>query len=111
MPEIISKYPDITLDLLKSSGAKCGEGIVQKILTKCPPERFCSMPNGEICVYGIDEIDKMTQVSVSEIIPITKIPPPQISLIRYSVIPILIILPIIAFIILLIIGRYKKNRM
>lgn len=109
MPEIITKYPDITLDLLKSSGAKCGEGVVQKILTKCPVERFCALPNGEICVYGIDEIDKMTQVSVSEIVPITKIPLPQTFLIRYSVIPILIVLPITALIILLIIGRYKKN--
>ena len=109
MPEVISKYPDITIEVLKSGGAKCGEGVVQKILTKCPHERFCSLPNGEICVYGLDEIDKMTQVSVSEIIPLTKIPPSQVSLIRYSVIPVLIILPITAVIILLIMGRFKKK--
>jgi len=40
----------------------------QKILTKCPAERFCSLPTGEICVYGIGEISKMTQISWQDII-------------------------------------------
>lgn len=46
MPEQISKYPDITLQVLKDSGARCGEGFEQKILTMCPPERFCALPGG-----------------------------------------------------------------
>lgn len=67
MPEQISKYPEVTLKLLKGAGAKCGEGAVQKILTECPPARFCSLPTGEICVYGISEIPKMTQISTEEL--------------------------------------------
>jgi hypothetical protein len=44
MPEIISKYPDVVLKVLSGDGARCGEGATQKILKKCPPERFCSLP-------------------------------------------------------------------
>jgi hypothetical protein len=67
MPEQISKYPDVTLQVLKGAGAKCGEGAAQKILTQCPAARFCALPTGEICVYGIDEIPHMTQIDVREI--------------------------------------------
>ncbi|CDY79307.1 hypothetical protein BGLT_02003 [Caballeronia glathei] len=67
MPEQISKYPDVTLQVLKGAGAKCGEGAEQKILKQCPAERFCSLPTGEICVYGIDGIANMTQISPREI--------------------------------------------
>lgn len=49
MPEQITKYPDVTLKVLKGAGAVCGEGAPQKILTQCPAERFCSLPTGEIC--------------------------------------------------------------
>jgi hypothetical protein len=38
-----------------------------KILTKCPPERFCSLRTGEICVYGIADIPKMTQITTQEL--------------------------------------------
>lgn len=68
MPEVISKHPDITIKVLQGAGARCGEGMPQRILTKCPPERFCSLPTGEICVYGLDEIPRMTQISPGEII-------------------------------------------
>lgn len=68
MPEVISKHPDITLKVLQGAGARCGEGAPQKILTKCPQERFCSTPTGEVCVYGLDEISQMTQISQAEII-------------------------------------------
>jgi hypothetical protein len=67
MPEQITKYPDVTLQVLKGAGAQCGEGAAQKILTKCPAARFCALPTGEICVYGIDEIAQMTQIDVREI--------------------------------------------
>ena len=67
MPEIITKYPDIVLQILRESGAKCGTGAVQRILTACPPEQFCFLPTGEICVYGLDEISQMTQISSVEI--------------------------------------------
>jgi hypothetical protein len=67
MPEQISKYPDVTLKVLKGAGARCGEGITPKILTKCPAERFCSLSTGEICVYGIKEIPQMTQIATKEL--------------------------------------------
>jgi hypothetical protein len=67
MPEQISKYPDVTLEVLKGAGALCGEGAPQKILTQCPVERFCSLPTGEICVYGINEIPQMTQIKPQEL--------------------------------------------
>lgn len=67
MPEQISKYPDVTLKVLKGAGAKCGEGVEPKILTQCPQENFCSLPTGEICVYGIEAIPQMTQISREEL--------------------------------------------
>lgn len=67
MPEQISKYPDVTLQVLKEAGAVCGEGAPQKILTACPPERFCSLPSGEICIYGIADIPMMTQITEQEL--------------------------------------------
>src|SRR4051812_39998904 len=67
MPEQISKYPDVTLKVLKDAGAECGEGAPQKILTQCPAKRFCALPTGEICVYGIDEIPQMTQIKLQEL--------------------------------------------
>lgn len=68
MPEQISKYPDVTLKILKEAGAACGEGAPQKILTACPPERFCSLPTGEICIYGLADVPKMTQVTGQELV-------------------------------------------
>jgi hypothetical protein len=67
VPEQITKYPEVTLQILKGAGARCGEGVEQKILTKCPPKQFCSLPTGELCVYGIEEIPQMTQLSAREI--------------------------------------------
>ena len=66
MPEQITKYPDVTLQVLRGEGAVCGQGAPQNILKQCPPDRFCSLRTGEICVYGIDEIPKMTQVTTQE---------------------------------------------
>ncbi|HEV7619890.1 MAG TPA: hypothetical protein VGO51_17480 [Burkholderiaceae bacterium] len=67
MPEQISKYPDVTLKVLKDLGAVCGEGAPQEILTQCPAKRFCSLPTGELCIYGIDEIPQMTQIKLQEL--------------------------------------------
>ena len=67
MPEQITKYPDVTLNVLKGAGALCGEGAPQKILKQCPAARFCALPGGEICVYGVAEIPHMTQIEMSEI--------------------------------------------
>lgn len=67
MPEQITKYPDVTMKVLESAGARCGEGLEQQILTECPPESFCSLPGGEACIYGIDQIPQMTQISEAEL--------------------------------------------
>jgi hypothetical protein len=67
MPEQITKYPDVTLKVLRESGAVCGQGAPQNILKQCPRERFCSLRTGEVCVYGINDIPKMTQVTTQEL--------------------------------------------
>jgi hypothetical protein len=67
MPEQISKYPEVTLQVLRESGAICGQGAPQKILKQCPRDRFCSLRTGEICVYGINDIPKMTQITSQEL--------------------------------------------
>ena len=67
MPEQITKYPDVTLQVLREGGALCGQGAPQNILKKCPAERFCSLRTGEICVYGINEVPKMTQITTQEL--------------------------------------------
>ena len=67
MPEQITKHPEVTMQVLKGAGARCGEGVQPKILTRCPREKFCSLPTGEICVYGIADIPKMTQITTDEL--------------------------------------------
>src|SRR5919204_6324681 len=71
MPEVISKYPDVTKQVLESAGARCGKGEPQKILTRCPRENFCALPGGEVCVFGPAEVGKMTQLKLSELCPTT----------------------------------------
>ncbi|MGE5523049.1 MAG: hypothetical protein ACM3SS_04980 [Rhodospirillaceae bacterium] len=66
MPEQLTKHPEVTLEVLRSAGARCGEGAPQAILTQCPPNRFCKLPGGEICVYGLDEAPRMTQISAAD---------------------------------------------
>jgi hypothetical protein len=66
MPEQLTKHPEVTLQVLRSGGAKCGEGLVPSILTRCPSERFCQLPGGEICVFGLPDAPRMTQISAAE---------------------------------------------
>ena len=67
MPEQITKYPDITLQVLREAGATCGKGSPQNILKQCPADRFCSLPTGEMCIYGINDIPRMTQIAPAEL--------------------------------------------
>ena len=53
MPEQLTKHPEATLQVLRSAGAQCGTGAPPTILTACPAERLCTLPGGEICVYGL----------------------------------------------------------
>jgi hypothetical protein len=66
MPEQLTKYPEVTLQVLRSSGAKCAEGAKQEILTQCPAQRFCKLPGGELCVFGLSDASKMTQITATE---------------------------------------------
>jgi hypothetical protein len=66
MPEQLTKHPQVTLQVLQSAGAQCGVGAKQEILTACPAERFCKLPGGEVCVYGLPEARQMTQVTAAD---------------------------------------------
>jgi hypothetical protein len=66
MPEQLTKYPDVTIQVLRSGGAKCGEGAVQEILTACPARNFCKLTGGEVCVYGLDQAPNMTQITKAD---------------------------------------------
>lgn len=79
MPEQITKYPDVTLKVLKDAGARCAEGVKQEVLKKCPPENFCKLPTGELCIYGIEEIPNMTQITVADLAPIVCKPPSPVT--------------------------------
>ncbi len=50
----------------RCAGARCAEGALQDILTNCPTERFCKLPGGEICVFGLSDASKMTQITSAE---------------------------------------------
>ena len=67
MPELITKHPDIVLKLLNDVGAQCSTGAPQQILKVCPAESFCSLPTGELCVYGVDQVQQMTQITPADI--------------------------------------------
>lgn len=66
MPEQLTRYPDITISVLRSAGAVCAEGATQRILKQCPAERFCKLPGGEVCVYGLAESSQMTQITAAD---------------------------------------------
>ncbi|MCT9123101.1 hypothetical protein [Cupriavidus gilardii] len=66
MPEQLTKHPDVTLQVLKSAGARCGTGETPQILKDCPAERFCQLPGGEICVFGLPDAARMTQITKAD---------------------------------------------
>lgn len=73
MPEIISKYPELTITVLKKATMNCGTGAKQTILTTCPKDRFCTLANGkgELCIYAPSETGSMTQVNSFDFISFT----------------------------------------
>jgi uncharacterized protein YneF (UPF0154 family) len=83
MPEQLTKHPEVTLAVLRSSLAKCGEGASQDILRGCPSDRFCKLPGGEICVYGLPDAPRMTQFTAADwrqlasLAPVDTAPAPQ----------------------------------
>ena len=66
MPEQLTKHPEVTLQVLRSAGAQCGTGTPPTILTACPAERLWTLPGGEICVYGLADASRMTQLTPSD---------------------------------------------
>ena len=66
MPEQLTKHPDVTLQVLRSAGVRCGEGAKQEILTQCPAQRFCKLPGGEVCIFGLPDAPSMTQITPAE---------------------------------------------
>jgi hypothetical protein len=66
MPEQLTKHPDVTLQVLRSAGAQCASKAPQEILKSCPADRFCKLPGGEICVYGIADAPRMTQFTAGD---------------------------------------------
>lgn len=68
MPEVMTKHPDIVIKVLESAGAKCGEGLPQKILKQCPVDQFCVLPKGEICVYSTQQLTNMTQIKPVDLV-------------------------------------------
>lgn len=71
MPEMLTKHPEVAIQILKDNGAKCGEGEHQQILTTCPKDRFCSLKSGEICVYDVGNMKTMTQLSRNDFVEMT----------------------------------------
>jgi hypothetical protein len=69
MPEQLTKYPDVTREVLESAGAKCGGDQPRAILKDCPAESFCKLPGGELCIYGLPQARAMTQISEGELCP------------------------------------------
>ena len=70
MPEILTKHPGIVKDILNSSkDIECGKlGVKPQILKKCPAKQFCTLPQGELCIYDYRDIDKMTQLSRDDLL-------------------------------------------
>ncbi|HEX6704978.1 MAG TPA: hypothetical protein VF169_09480 [Albitalea sp.] len=66
MPEQLTRHPEVTLQVLKSAGAQCGSFAPQDILKTCPAERFCKLPGGEVCIYGIADAPRMTQFTAAD---------------------------------------------
>ncbi|MCS7312740.1 MAG: hypothetical protein NZ742_07505 [Acidobacteria bacterium] len=67
MPEVLTKYPDVVLRVLQGNDARCGPRVTPRILQQCPRDRFCTLETGEICVYGLPDIPKMTQIRSEEL--------------------------------------------
>ena len=66
MPEQLTRHPEVPLEVLRSARPRCAEGAPQEILQQCPRERFCKLPGGELCVYGLPQAAQMTQVTRAE---------------------------------------------
>ena len=85
MPEQLTKHPEVTLQVLRSAGARCGEGVAPDILTQCPAERFCKLPGGEVCIFGLPDAARMTQITAADMKALVPSPASQTVLAAESV--------------------------
>src|SRR5688500_17097990 len=117
MPELLTKHPDTVIKVLKSEGAQCGTGAKPKILTKCPPDKFCTLAGGELCVYGSNELGQMTQLAPTdlckssgrassslELVP-SDVPSPETSHVVIGAMPIAIAIVAVG-----VVGRVRRSR-
>ncbi|RDI37273.1 hypothetical protein [Aquicella lusitana] len=102
MPEIVTKHPDIVLQLLKDAGIKCGQGEKQQILRSCPKESFCALPTGELCVFGVKNIASMTQMTAADFTGA----PREISMLDWPN----AVLIVVVFILGMLVGRIKRRK-
>lgn len=66
MPEQLTKHPEVTMQVLRSAGATCAEGAPQTILVQYAAARFCKLPGGEVCIYGLGEAMQMNQITQAD---------------------------------------------
>lgn len=67
MPELVTRYPKLAIQELQDAKLTCGKGAIPKILTKCPSDRFCALPTGELCIYGLQEVPTMSQINAMDL--------------------------------------------
>ena len=48
-------FVPMAVPVLVREEAMRGTGEPPQVLTACPAERFCKLPGGEVCVYGVAE--------------------------------------------------------
>ena len=108
MPEVLTKYPDVTLKVLKGAGIQCSTDSEPQILTACPPEKFCQLSTGEMCVYGLDEVSQMTQIGSAEIAKTAG--SPETSWFNFADIFVLILVFLVAVTIGFFLGRKSIHR-
>jgi hypothetical protein len=72
MPELLTKHPEVAMQLIERAGRRCGPGQRQSILKDCPPERFCTVPGGELCVYGLEQAHSMKKITATDFATLCK---------------------------------------
>ena len=69
MPDVLAKHPDVVIQVLQSQGATCGAAGEPQILKDCPREAFCRLQGGELCVLGVDQVARSTQITAEDLAP------------------------------------------
>lgn len=80
MPEIVSTHPEVVKQVLKSANVQCGTDKKAKILTSCPKDNLCILPKGELCIYGVKEVNQMTQISPLDLFQVQGVIIPMVAL-------------------------------